>query len=235
MLIALLALATLAAPAPAATRDVSVSSFVFAPATVEIAPGDTVKWTFAGPGTNHSTTSDGGQAESWDSDPMNPSPNHTIGDTFSKTFNATGSFLYGCKVHASMRGTVKVVAPGQAPPPGSEQPPTGQPPPGGQPPSGAPPGSQPTADTTAPAFRGKPAVSVKRRRVTFDLDEAATVEGALRGPKRSRRTLKLDGQAGTNALKLPKRLLSGRYSLKITATDKAGNASTPVSVKFAVP
>jgi plastocyanin len=206
-LIVLAVLGATAAPAGAETKDVSVANFAFAPTTVDIAPGDSVRWTFAGPDLNHSTTSQPGQAESWDSDPGNASPFHPLGDTFTHTFNATGGFAYVCKVHASMRATVRVTAPGQEPPPG--------------------------ADTTAPTA-GALRVSVKRRRATFRLDEAARVDGKLRGP-RTRRTLTLDAARGTNVLKLPSRLRAGRWSLTITATDAAGNDSTPVAIKFSVP
>jgi plastocyanin len=214
-LIVLLVAGAFAAPARAATKDVSVSGFAFSPATVDIAPGDTVKWTFAGPDTNHSTTSDAGQSESWESDPGIAMPVHTVGDTFSHTFNATGQFGYFCRVHPYMRGTIRVTA-------------AGQPAPGG----GQPQPQQPTADTTAPVI-GMPRVSVRRRRVPFRLDEVARVEGKLRGPK-TRRTLTLNGRAGTNVLKLPKRLRAGRYALALIATDAAGNRSAPVKVKFTV-
>jgi plastocyanin len=233
-LIALIALAAVAAPARAATKDVSVSAFAFSPATVDIAPGDTVKWTFAGPDLNHSTTSDAGQAESWESDPGIATPVHAMGDTFSHTFSVTGQFGYLCRVHPSMRGTVRVTAPGQpAPGGGGPQPGGGQPQPGGgqpQPGGGQP--QQPTADTAAPVF-GTPRVSVRRRRVSFKLDEAASVQATLRGGK-TRRALTLNGKAGTNVLKLPKRLRGGRYALTLIATDAAGNVSAPRKVKFTV-
>jgi plastocyanin len=210
-LIVLLAAGAFAAPAHAATKEVSVGGFAFSPVTVEIAPGDTVRWAFVGPDTNHSTTSDAGQAESWESDPGVASPNHPVGDAFSHTFNATGSFGYSCRVHPSMRGTVRVTAPGQPQPP--------------QPP-------QPPADAVAPVFASA-RVAVARRRVSFTLDEAASVAAKLRGRK-TKRTLTLAGKAGTNVLKLPKRLSAGRYALTLIATDAAGNASAPLKLKFTV-
>jgi plastocyanin len=225
-LIGVLALGVVATPARAATVDVSVANNAFSPATVQINPGDTVRWTFAGPDTNHTTTSDSGQAESWESDPGTPTftVNHVPGDTFSHTFNANGQFGYYCRVHTFMRGTVRVGTTSEPPPSGGGGG-GGYEPPGG--------GSQTTPDTTAPVS-GTPRVSVSRRRVSFTLNEAADVQAALRGP-RTRRTLKLAGKAGTNVLKLPKRLRPGRYSLRIKATDAAGNTSTRPVVKFKVP
>jgi hypothetical protein len=104
-----------------------------------------------------------------------------------------------------MRGTVRVTAAGQPPP----------------------------ADTAAPIF-STPRLAVARRRVSFKLDEAASVTGKLRGRK-TKRTLTLAGKAGTNVLKLPKSLSAGRYTLTLVATDAAGNASAPFKLTFSVP
>jgi len=199
-------LAGFAGPAHAANQTVTVSNFAFSPSTVNIEQGDSVTWRFSGPDTNHSTTSDPGQAESWDSDPGNSSPNHPLGDTFSHTFNATSSFAYFCKPHPFMRARVVVSAPGAPPPSGG----TGG---GGPPPAG---------DTTAPQL-GSLKANARRRRVTFKLDEAATVVGKLRGP--TRRNYKIDAKRGTNVLRLPSRMRVGRHTLTLTATDAAGNKS----------
>src|SRR5919206_306000 len=107
-------LAALTAPAWGATSDVGVANFQFSPSRVDIQPGDTVTWRFAGPDTDHSVTSDPGQAESFDSDPGNSSPLHRLGDTFSHTFTTPGTYTYFCKVHPFMTGRVVVRAPGTA-------------------------------------------------------------------------------------------------------------------------
>jgi plastocyanin len=204
-LITLLGMGILAAPAGAATVDVKVSGFKFTDAEITIAQGDTVTWTFAGPDTNHSTTTAPGPTSTWDSDPGNPNPNHNAGDKFSVTFSNVGEFSYFCKVHSSMTGKVTVQAAGT--------------------PAPIPP------DTVAPTF-GTVRASLIRRRVTFKLDEPAQVVGKLRGPK-TRRTLTLAAKVGTNVLALPK-LASGRYKLVLTATDAAGNASLPAVVTLTV-
>src|ERR687884_1486227 len=99
----------LAAPASAATTNVTVGLGASAPATVQIDPGDTVHWTFSGPDTNHSVTADAGQTEMFDSDPGNDVPNHMVGDPFDWTFRTPGSFTYYCKVHPfTMKGRVNV-------------------------------------------------------------------------------------------------------------------------------
>jgi plastocyanin len=206
-LITLLGMGIMAAPAGAATVDVRVSGFAFAPADLTITQGDTVTWTFAGPDTNHSTTTAPGPTDTWDSDPGNPAPNHNVGDKFSVTFSNVGEFSYFCKVHSNMTGKVIVQAAGT--------------------PAPTPP------DTVAPKF-GTLRASVVRRRVTFKLDEAAQVVGKLRGPK-TRRTFTLAAKVGTNVLKLPKKLAGGRYRLVLTATDAAGNPSLPAVVTLTVP
>lgn len=87
--------------------NVSVANHRFDPATVTLAEGDTVLWDFIGPDTNHTVTSDDGQAMSFDSDP-DGTPNHRIGDGYAVTFNQPGTWTYHCRVHSGMRGTVEV-------------------------------------------------------------------------------------------------------------------------------
>jgi plastocyanin len=68
--------------------------------TTTIARGTTVHWSFNG---FHSTTSQTGSAEQWDSG------EHGAGFTFDKQFNDAGSFPYFCTVHGlMMSGTVNV-------------------------------------------------------------------------------------------------------------------------------
>jgi hypothetical protein len=73
---------------------------------------------------------------------------------------------------------------------------------------------------------------VRRRRVTFRIDEEATVVVKLRG--RTRRTKTVQVVSGENAVTLP-RMRPGRYSLSMRATDAAGNRSTVARIKFRVP
>ena len=204
-IITLLALGVFAGPAQAATVDVTVRGNAFTPADITITQGDTVTWTFAGPDTNHSVTSHSTDQGSFDSDPGNPNPNHAVGDKFSHDFTVVHDFPYSCKVHPGMGGRV-IVKPKTNDPAG------------------------PPVDVTAPKF-ASPKVSAGKRRATFTLDEPAKVTAKLRGP--TRRTLKLDGKAGANVLKLP-RMKAGRYALVIWATDAARNRSRAVTVKFRV-
>jgi plastocyanin len=68
--------------------------------TTTITRGTTVHWIFNG---FHSTTSQNGSAEQWDSG------EHSSGFTFDRQFNNPGSFPYFCTVHGlMMSGTVVV-------------------------------------------------------------------------------------------------------------------------------
>ena len=211
------------ATAFAATSDVEVKGSAFNPSQLSVVPGDTVRWTFAGPDLNHSVTSDAGQAESFESDPGVPLPMHLAGDTFEHTFNTAGTFTYHCRVHSFMHGTVMVRAPGSAPPP-------------------------PAADTTPPAVsslrvragrtcRGKPSTCRKRpTTVSWSLSEPASVRMTFKRSRgKSPRPLSVSGVSGSNSRRLStRRVPPGRYRLTLRATDAAGNHSTAAVTTFRV-
>jgi plastocyanin len=119
----------LGAPAVASESDVQIGAFKFAPATVTVDQGDTVTWSWAGPDTNHTVTSDPGQGDSFDSHdgiPASQVGGPPAGGTYSHTFNTPGSFTYFCRVHTSMKGRVVVnqaapPAPGATAPEASQQ------------------------------------------------------------------------------------------------------------------
>jgi plastocyanin len=92
--------------------DVTVTvgpDMAFHPASVEIAPGETVTWHFVAP--LHTTTSDATTgAEVWDSGIV------AVNGTFSHTFNTAGAHPYHCAIHSfvggtMMNGVVNVAAP----------------------------------------------------------------------------------------------------------------------------
>ncbi len=105
------------------------------------------------------------------------------------------------------------------------------------------------ADTTAPSVRG---IRVSAARITFTLSEGGTLRvqitrlldgrrvkrrcvavtkrnrGAQRCTRRGRAsTQTISAASGAGRATLKTRLRSGRYELKVTATDGAGNASAP--------
>ncbi|MDQ1508686.1 MAG: hypothetical protein QOG50_530 [Actinomycetota bacterium] len=93
-----------AAPAGASsTVAMSVHDFAFSPSTLTVPVGTTVQITNTGQST-HTWSSDPGDAQQWDSGPINP------GSSFSVTFNGAGQFGFHCNIHPYMTGTVVVVA-----------------------------------------------------------------------------------------------------------------------------
>src|SRR5947199_5079774 len=91
-------LITLAAAARAMNEhSVTVKNFSFTDAdsgtsTTLIPEGDSVKWHWTGPGTDHSVTSDDGA--SFDSETVKPHASHVAGDTFTVVFPTSGCFQY---------------------------------------------------------------------------------------------------------------------------------------------
>jgi plastocyanin len=120
--------------AVAATFNVAIQGFAFAPNTVPIRVGDTVVWT-NNDGVPHSATSDTGV---WNTGIF-------ASGSRSFMFTAAGTYPYHCAVHATMTGTVVVQA--AATPPPTAPPP---PPPTTAPPPPPPPTVVPTVVRTAP-------------------------------------------------------------------------------------
>jgi plastocyanin len=100
--VAVAALAVGAAPAtPASTATVQIKRSSFAPQTVTIKTGDTVKWVNSDTH-NHQVVSNNG---SFVSPILGP------GRTYSHRFNAAGTYRYHDGLNAAVRGTVKVTGP----------------------------------------------------------------------------------------------------------------------------
>lgn len=98
-------------PAPVTgghVHDVSIVDFAFSPAIINIAVGDTVRWTNIG--SDHTVTSIPGTVgcapasmESFDSGVVHN------GGTFNHTFGMAGTFAYHCEIHGcGMSGTITV-------------------------------------------------------------------------------------------------------------------------------
>jgi plastocyanin len=77
------------------TNAVNVVDNNFEPATVQVAVGDTVTWTFKG-SVAHNVTGPGFRSKTMKS------------GTYAYTFNSAGDVPYQCTIHAGMKGTVKV-------------------------------------------------------------------------------------------------------------------------------
>lgn len=83
---------------PVQTNAVSVSDNFFSPVTAQVAVGTTVTWTWASGAAAHNVTFNDGQT----------SGDKSGGATFSRTFNAAGTFNYHCTLHSGMDGSVIV-------------------------------------------------------------------------------------------------------------------------------
>src|SRR4051795_797381 len=209
-------LAVLAAPAWGSTRGVDVKDFEFTPANVTIIRGDRVTWTFRDG--DHSVTSDPSSSEHFDSDPLIPEhgfPSHAVGATFSHDFNTSSTFAYHCKLHDFMHGKVVVKPPG--------------------------------SDVTAPVVSGvkitpgrtcRKKKHCKRRgtKIAFRLSEPATVRITFKRKKgKSPKAVKRQAKAGKRTVKLSlKRVPRGSYTVKLVATDAAGNKSSVAKRTFKV-
>jgi plastocyanin len=187
--LALAVLTWLAIAAPAAAFDwrTNVVDFSFEPDERRIALGDSVTWTFSAAG--HTSTSVGGQPDSWKS--VGEGTN-AAGTTYTHVFNTPGRYQYVCTPHkAFMRGVIEV-------------------------------GTDTVTDTLS-KFRSKR--TGRRVRLSFLLNEPATVRYKLRGP--SRRTVRrgrLD--AGPHSFTL-RRLKRGTYRGVLTAVDDFDKKETP--------
>lgn len=83
--------------------DVSVGNDFFAPATLQVAAGTTVTWTWAPGASSHSVESTGTPSF------MSSAIMTGAGSTYSVTFNTAGTYTYDCIVHgAAMSGTIVV-------------------------------------------------------------------------------------------------------------------------------
>jgi plastocyanin len=92
---------------------VSIVDFAFSPDSVQLNPGDSVKWTNNGTYTHTSTSGVNGVWDSlWDSG------NLANGATYVHGFPAGGKFRYFCRHHANMKGVVVVGTTGVSETPG---------------------------------------------------------------------------------------------------------------------
>jgi plastocyanin len=220
-LIAALA-ALLAGAAPAAAKTVTVTvgpggSLSYSPANAAITVGDTVHWVWGS--SPHSTTSGpatGTPDGLWDS------AIHSTPFSFDRTFTATGTFHYFCRVHVSfgMTGTITVKPIGIPPPP-----------------------TKPkiTGATISPARFCLHKSSKCRHpgsRLRFKLNEVATVSARvtrLHGSSRVLKRITFNGRNGKNSFRFgPSGLAPGHYVLTLIPKSPAGVKGSSVKKSFVV-
>jgi plastocyanin len=214
-----LALAVVPALAADAVIDARSGPNRFEPSTVTINVGDkvTIRNTL-GNGLHNVRWEDRQEAE------MDVGPQWTT----ERRFTTAGTYRFYCEPHrgGGMVGTVNVQGPPATSVPGTtstqEQPPP--PPPtdtGGTVPSPPPP------DTTAPAAtRTRVLASRRGVRLRFTLSEPAEaiVRVLRRGRRVARRTFDL--RAGRVSVRVRRALRPGRYRIRLTLVDAAGNRSS---------
>jgi plastocyanin len=227
----LLALAIWPATAQALNTRVSISEFAWSVPRVQVDLNEKVTWDWIGPDLAHSVTGRSANALAWDSDPGTGSPSHRAGDAYTLQFTQPGSYLFQCKLHASVRGEVVVSAlagnpdsdPGPRPPLKLDRRP-------------------PTLGAVAlrrEHFRGAAGVATSLRisdRGTLDAEYyrlGSKGRRAYSGYKTWRTFI------GINRIRLGARwkrfrARPGRYEVVLRVLDSAGKVSKPVSKRFEI-
>lgn len=84
-----------------AIKEVEIANFKFAPQTLTVKVGDTVKWTNQD-STQHNVTADDSSSDAPDG------PLLSKGESYSFTFKKAGTYKYHCDPHPQMQATVIV-------------------------------------------------------------------------------------------------------------------------------
>jgi plastocyanin len=223
----------IAAASPAAAAEVAVRGLdtqVFDKPAINVEVGDKVTWTFDAT-LPHDVTATSDNWKPFASVPALPAPPVEF------TFTAPGTYTYFCSVHSStMLGTVTVGTPPPPPPPPlSEQPfpndGTIPLPDGGT--TGADAFEIGGVDTTDPRLRRVAAKrSGKRVRVSFRVNEQSVVTVRFTRGRKIVKT-KRAATAGRGTVTVAG-LKAGRYSVKLVATDPAGNDSSTRRASFRI-
>jgi plastocyanin len=85
---------------PTATNTVTIDNFAFSPTSITVKKGTTVTWTNKDSATHTITETDSQDGPK--------SEDLTTGQSYSFTFNTSGTFHYDCSIHTSMTGMVTV-------------------------------------------------------------------------------------------------------------------------------
>jgi plastocyanin len=228
--VALLALVA-AVPASATNTRLSISNYAWSKPAVEVNLGEKVTWDWIGPDLAHSVTGISANSGQWDSDPGTDAPSHRAGDTFTLQFSQPGTYLFQCKLHASVRGEVIVSAtPGD---PNSD--------PGPKPPV--------LVDETKPTL-GSLAMKSRRTRGTkgvglsAQVSERGTLDAEYFRFNHNGRRVYTGYKTwptfiGINRFALGARwkhfkARPGRYEAVLRVTDNAENVSKPVKTRFEI-
>ncbi len=97
-----------ASVASAANARIGISNYAWSRGDIQVDRGEHVTWYWVGPDLMHSVTGQPPNALQWDSDAGIGQPMHPLGDSWSVTFDTPGTYVFQCKLHSSVRGTVTV-------------------------------------------------------------------------------------------------------------------------------
>lgn len=221
----------LATAAQAANTRVSIANYAWSRPQVQIDLDEKVTWDWLGPDLAHSVTGISANDLQWDSDPGTDAPVHRAGDSYTLQFDQPGTYLFQCKLHASVRGEVIVSSvPGN---PNSD--------PGPQPPL--------NVDVKPPTLGG---IALKSQRFRGTKGIALSAQISDRGMLDAEYyRLNWKGKRvyngyetwrtfiGVNHMKLAARgkhfrARPGRYEVVLRAIDTANNVSKPVKKRFEI-
>ncbi|HEV3002145.1 MAG TPA: plastocyanin/azurin family copper-binding protein, partial [Solirubrobacteraceae bacterium] len=222
-------LAVAVVPALAANQDVRTSGTSFVPSQVAVKPGEKVTIRNLGRGFHN---------VHWEDRALAEFPPSTDEWQTERTFTAPGEYRFYCDPHrdSGMRATVYVNDAGTVPGSGggtttsTTTTPTGtttspEPPPGGTTTTSTTP--PPPPDTAAPRASAVRAFATRRGvRLRMTLSEPAkvTVRVLRRGRRVARRTFSVT-RGGAVTVRVRRALRPGRYRVRLTLVDAAGNRS----------
>jgi plastocyanin len=217
-----------AAPAQAAQEVVvtGLDTLTWDKTTVDIQPGDSVRWSFAGTTAVHNVKS---SSPNWEIDSdLGPVP---APDSVPYTFTTVGEYTFVCEVHATMTGVVRVA---EGPPPPPPVVPLSQQPFANDFVAPVAPETAVAVDKTRPSLSS---LSVKRRargaRVTFKVSEESAVAVVFSRGGKAIKAYAVEQGSGTRALNA-RGLRSGRYTVTLIAVDIAGNKSKTRTLRVRV-
>jgi len=228
--VAVLAATLIPAGADAANRRISISDYRWSTPDIHINLGEHVTWYWIGPDTMHSVTGDSPNSAGLDSDPQTGQPNHDIGDSFRLDFDAPGTYLFHCKLHSTVKGTITV----------SDTP--------GDPNSEPDPVPQSKVDRKPPQLRdirlNKPVIGRRGTNLRFSIGESSRVSADIYrfdadGHRRYDGYRTWSSHVGWNGVRFGNRskhfrARPGRYVAELTAIDKSANSSKVKHVKFSI-
>jgi plastocyanin len=182
---------------------IHIGDFAYSKTSATIVQNDYIFWSWDGPDTNHSVTSDPSDPKQFDSDP-GKSPGavlHKLNDGFAVQFTKPGVYVFHCKVHSFMTGKITVQE--------------------------LPPGSRPGPTVKPKLTRVSARVAGKRIEVRFRLNEAVSMRAVLRGAHRFSKEVDFAGPPGANRKRLSfGSLRPGRYRLSLIAVDTSTGIAT---------